>query len=50
MNLIINLTRTVFDKLNDIGAWVLMLPLSSIPTPGAMQSPGYPGVYVNYFG
>ena len=27
MNLIINLIRTVFDKLNDIGAWVSMLPL-----------------------
>ena len=27
MNMISNLTRTVFEKLNDIGAWVSMLPL-----------------------
>ena len=27
MNLIINLTRTVFDKLDAVGAWVGMLPL-----------------------
>lgn len=27
MNMIINLTRTVFDKLDAMGAWVAMLPL-----------------------
>ncbi|MEA2093623.1 MAG: DoxX family protein [Pseudomonadota bacterium] len=27
MNLIINLVRTVFDKLDDIGAYIAMLPL-----------------------
>ena len=43
MNLIINFTRTIFDKLNDIGAWVLMLPLSSISSrSGGWISPTVP--------